>query len=154
MRKNGCVKKYKKYLLINLYHKLRLAYLFQKVWKKKFLHIIFCKLCSNTFETLWLPYSTLLKARYARECTLLRCFHGTFCSIFSSRFPASNAVPCYIGKVSTLPSHQLLWFLASIYLYPGFEPLISQRWVRVPLGHRVGCYIVEVLWFATLVIWF
>ena len=39
-----------------------------------------------------------------------------------------------------LPSHQLLWFLASIYLNPGFEPLISQRWVPrfYPLGHRVG----------------
>ena len=31
------------------------------------------------------------------------------------------------SKVGSLPSHQLLWFLASIYLYPGFEPLISQR---------------------------
>ena len=29
-------------------------------------------------------------------------------------------------KVGILPSHQLLWFLASIYLAPGFEPLISQ----------------------------
>ena len=26
--------------------------------------------------------------------------------------------------------HQLQWFLASSYLDPGFEPLISQRWVR------------------------
>ena len=31
------------------------------------------------------------------------------------------------GKIGILPSHQLLWFLASIYLDPGFEPLISQR---------------------------
>ena len=30
-------------------------------------------------------------------------------------------------KVDILPSYQLLWFLASIYLHPGFEPLISQR---------------------------
>ena len=39
-----------------------------------------------------------------------------------------------------LPSHQLLWFLANIYLDPGFEPLISKRWARgfYPFGHRVG----------------
>ena len=30
-------------------------------------------------------------------------------------------------KVGSLPSFQLVWFLASIYLDPGFEPLISQR---------------------------
>ena len=30
-------------------------------------------------------------------------------------------------KVVDLPSHQLLWFLASIYFDPGFELLISQR---------------------------
>ena len=36
------------------------------------------------------------------------------------------------GIVSILPSHQLLWFLASIYLDPGFEPLFY------PLGQRVG----------------
>ena len=34
-----------------------------------------------------------------------------------------------IGEVDSLPSHQLLWFLANIYLDPGFEPLISQRWI-------------------------
>ena len=28
-------------------------------------------------------------------------------------------------RVSILPSHKLLWFLAKIYLDPGFEPLIS-----------------------------
>ena len=32
-------------------------------------------------------------------------------------------------KVGGLPSHQLLWFTAGIYLDPGFEPLISQHWV-------------------------
>ena len=31
------------------------------------------------------------------------------------------------GKVDILPSQQLLWFLASIYLDPGIEPLISKR---------------------------
>ena len=44
------------------------------------------------------------------------------------------------GKVGILPSHQLLWFLASIYLDPGFDALISQRrlpWFY-PLGNRVG----------------
>ena len=32
-----------------------------------------------------------------------------------------------------------MWFLASMHLDPGFEPLISQRWVRRihPFGHRV-----------------
>ena len=42
-------------------------------------------------------------------------------------------------KVGSLPSFQLVWFLASIYLDPGFEPLISQRWVPrfYPSGHRV-----------------
>ena len=48
------------------------------------------------------------------------------------------------GKVGSLPSHQLLWFLASIYLDPGFKPgspsaaSCSDR-VTIPLGHRVGC---------------
>ena len=32
-------------------------------------------------------------------------------------------------KVGILPLHQLLWFLASIYFDPGFESLISERWV-------------------------
>ena len=44
------------------------------------------------------------------------------------------------SEVGISPSHQLPWFLASIYHDPGFEPLISQRWVPrfYPLGHRVG----------------
>ena len=29
------------------------------------------------------------------------------------------------GKVGFLSSQQLLWFLASLYLDPGFEPMIS-----------------------------
>ena len=48
------------------------------------------------------------------------------------------------GKVGSLPSHQLLWFLASIYLDPGFEPLISQRWGSKfhPLVHHVStCFL-------------
>ena len=32
-----------------------------------------------------------------------------------------------IGKMGTLPSYQLLLWLASIYLVQEFEPLISQR---------------------------
>ena len=41
-----------------------------------------------------------------------------------------------------LPSHQLLWFLASIYLDLGFEPLISQRWGSKfhPLVHHVSTW--------------
>ena len=34
------------------------------------------------------------------------------------------------AKVSDLPLHQLLWFLAINYLDLGFEPLVSQLWVR------------------------
>ena len=46
------------------------------------------------------------------------------------------------GKVGNLPSHQLLWFLVSIYLDLGFKPLISQVPVLtskvLSLGHSVG----------------
>ena len=35
------------------------------------------------------------------------------------------------NKVAILPSHLLLCFLASIYLDPGFEPLISHRCPKV-----------------------
>ena len=44
------------------------------------------------------------------------------------------------GKAGSLPSHQLLLFLASIYFDPASEPLISQRIVPklYPSGHRVG----------------
>ena len=35
-----------------------------------------------------------------------------------------NFIELWKGKVGILPSQQLLWFLASIYLDPGFEPLI------------------------------
>ena len=33
-----------------------------------------------------------------------------------------------------------IWFLGSIYLDPGFEPLISQRWISrfYPFSHRAG----------------
>ena len=44
------------------------------------------------------------------------------------------------GEEGILPSDQLLWFSANIYLDLGFEHLISQRSVRrlYPFGHRVG----------------
>ena len=49
----------------------------------------------------------------------------------SSYVPTQTLVTLYYslvkGKVGNLPSHQLLRFLASIYLDSGFEPLISQR---------------------------
>ena len=38
-------------------------------------------------------------------------------------------------KGKDLPSHQLLWFLASTYLDPGFEPKV--KWVFYP---RINCY--------------
>ena len=36
----------------------------------------------------------------------------------------------YKGRAGSLPSHQLLWFLANIFLDPGFEPKI--QWVFYP----------------------
>ena len=43
-------------------------------------------------------------------------------------------------KVGDLPSHQLLWFMESIYFDQEFEPLISQRLAQefYPLEVGVG----------------
>ena len=47
---------------------------------------------------------------------------------------------CKKVKWVVYPRINCIWFLASIYLDPGFEPLISQRWVPrfYPISHRVG----------------
>ena len=47
------------------------------------------------------------------------------CNIPESRWTVltqKNALVILKGKVDSLPSHQLLWFLASIYLDPDSNP--------------------------------
>ena len=51
------------------------------------------------------------------------------------------------GKVGTLPPHQLIWFLASIYLEAGFEPVILPSPSPKVLSIRPPrwCFIIAVL---------
>ena len=52
---------------------------------------------------------------------------------------SATALVSVKGKVGSLPSHQLLWFLASITSTRDSKPdLPAPHPVALPLGHRVG----------------
>ena len=82
------------------------------------------------------------------------CFMSILCNIFmasikicilTERLPRTEirtlVFPALSGKVGDLPSHQMLWFLANIYLDPGFKPLLSQRCqVKLVIWPCINCY--------------
>ena len=89
-------------------------------------HVIVAKLCSEVTKLSFV----VAKIAYCR------CWHDFIHLKFSlavvilKKFRLINDhIPFNLkGRVGILPSHQMLSFLASIYLNPGFKSLIFQRW--------------------------